>query len=189
MCIRSSFRGKSAHGWAFWAEGCDDCGACGIWVGAAIRYDRKTNSRMAELILPIAERGHLSIVGRSNQGRLHNPRPTAPVLAHRDRGRPGEEWAANRRPVSIVVHRAGRLPVSEPDASPAPARGCFHGRHPRQEYRRVSFGILAAPIGGRLKGATRAICGKTRASCRAGLARCVHITQARAGSPAKGPHS
>src|SRR5690348_1473428 len=41
--------------------------------------------------------------------------------------------------------------------------GVFHSRHPRQEYRRQSFGLPPAPAGGRVKGEARAICGKFRA--------------------------
>ena len=38
--------------------------------------------------------------------------------------------------------------------------GVFHSRHPRQEYRQLSFGLPRAPAGGRVKGGLRAICGK-----------------------------
>lgn len=106
-----------------------------VTVGSK-RLLRKVSPRMGVLILPTTKRWTLVCSGSKPRSWTNaQAKPAAPMLAHRGRGRPGEDETrgGGETPLAAwVVHRAGRLPASFAGRVSGASAGCstvdIHGR-------------------------------------------------------------
>src|SRR6185312_5424395 len=91
--------------------------------------DRQGASRRHARERPTRPRSWMNAKAKTNGPDAFAPRPRP---TRRGMNRRREEKPPR---TSVVVHRAGRLPVSVAGCVSGASAGVFHGRHPRQEYR------------------------------------------------------